>query len=220
MLRALAKYVLYSLLLWAACLSSASAESTLEQLLDGLKITRVSEFRYTETREMKLLNRPGLARGKLYVSPHRMVIEQTTPKQSVILIAANRLQYQEPARGIYFVKKLNNLLAAPGIGSFLGLLQAKMPLDQLQTQFLIEVEQQGGAWKIILIPRKQVDISRMEISGLVGRSADLLKLDYADGDVTTWALSLVAEGAAAREGLDAQLKLAEALTRPESSAER
>ena len=220
MLRGLANFILFSLLLWAACLSSASAESTLEQLLDGLKITEVSEFRYTETREMKLLNRASLARGKLYVSPQQMVIEQTTPKQSLVLIDANRLQYQESARGIYFVKKLNSPLTVPGIGSFLSLLQARMPLEQLQAQFLIELEQHKQAWKIILIPRNQVDIDRMEISGLTGQGADLLKLGYADGDVTTWALSLVAEGPTARESLGALLKLAEMLTPPEPSAER
>ena len=208
-----------SLLMWAAFVSSASAELTLKQLLDGLEITRVSEFRYTETREMKLLNHISVAEGRMYVSSERMAIEQTKPGQALILIAANRLQYLEPSRGIHFVKPLNGPLTVPGIGSFLGLLRAQMSLEQLQTQFLIELQQSEKHWKIILLPRELVDTGRMVISGLTGRGANLLELGYIDGDVTTWALSLVSEGPEAQQNMDALLKLAETLSQPDLTTE-
>ena len=208
------------LILWAVLLIPASAAETLEQLLEGLKITRVSEFRYTEAREMKLLNQARLAQGRMVVSPQRMAIEQITPKQTLVLIAADRLQYLEPARDIYFVKRLKGSLAASGMASFLGLLQARMSLEQLQAQFQLEVEQDGKTWKMILIPRQQKDIGRMEVSGLTGRGADLLKLVYVDGDLTSWALTLVAEGPVAEQNLDALLKRVEILIRSEPSAER
>ena len=211
--------MLISLLLWAAFVPSASAELTLKQLLDGLEITRVSEFRYTETREMKLLNQTSVAKGRMYVSPERMAIEQTKPGQALILIAANRLQYLEPSRGIHFVKPLNGPHTVPGIGSFLGLLRAQMSLEQLQTQFLIELQQSEKYWKIILLPREQVDTGRMVISGLTGRGANLLELGYIDGDVTTWALSLVSEGPEAQQNMDTLLKLAETLSQPDLTTE-
>ena len=154
------------------------------------------------------------------MSPEQMVISQDEPKQSIIVIRGNQLQYLEPARDIYFVKKLNNTLAMPGIGSFISLLQAQMSLEKLHEQFLVDLEQHGQVWKLVLTPRKQVDIDRMEISGSVGRGADQLKLGYVDGDFTTWALSLVSEGLAAQKKLDGLLKLIEVQTQLEPSPER
>jgi len=212
--------VLSFLLGWGVLIPVALAAENLEQIFAGFKTTRVSEMAYTEVRYMQLLAAPRKATGKMYISPGKILIAQTLPKQTIILLSGGTLLYVEPAEGVRYSKSMNGLFALPGIGEYLRILQGEASLEQVRAQYRLDLVPQNDGWMVRLTPRKPGDISQVNISGRATQGVSGLELIYADGDRTVWQMSPLLSGGPAQKKMDALVELARSFSRASPSLQR
>lgn len=205
----------------AWCLSfsySALAEETLSMVLDRLKVTQTNEFSYIETREIQLLTEPWQGEGRMFLSPEIMVIEQLTPKQSIVLLEDKSMLYVEPENKVRFAKKLEGAYALPGLGGFLQLLYGDHTPQTLEAEFNTVFTQQENRWHIVLSPKTEDVVRQMKMSGNVNKGADELTIKFTDGDATYWKMNLESSGAQTKIALDEIVQLANSV-KPQPTSE-
>jgi len=188
-----------------ACL----ANETLDTLLQRLHINETLQYRYQETRQLQLLAEPWQASGELFISPQQMVIAQHAPTSVTTLITADRLVHHDDEQAIHRRIKLERPFAVPGMEPFMQLLFGSANRDELQRQYRIDLTFTDGRWHLQLEPRATAagDITAMLLAGNKDRMADRLVLTHADGDQTSWQLTLLARGVSAERALQAMASL-------------
>ena len=199
-----------SLLLFALALLpvQATAQDTLDTVLERIRVQETRHFSYRETRSMALLAEPWQATGSMYTSPQQMVIAQQTPTPVFTLISADRMQHIDAGQNINRSLKLEQPFAVPGMEPFMLLLYGTTGHTELEQDYVISFDSGGQRWSLQLAPRQHVKdgIIRMQLSGDSDHGPDQLVLEQADGDQTEWQLSFLSQGETAGRELQQLLK--------------
>jgi hypothetical protein len=194
-----------SLLLFALTLLpvQVTAQDTLDNVLERIRVQETRHFSYRETRNMALLAEPWQATGNLYTSPQQMVIAQQTPTPALTLISSDRMQHVDAAQNLNRSLKLEQPFAVPGMEPFMLLLYGTNGHAELERDYVLGFNSTGQRWSLQLAPRQQGEnrIIRMHLSGDSDHGPDSLVLEHADGDRTEWQLSLVSQGETAGRAL-------------------
>ena len=179
--------------LYAVCLSCivsallpAHAQDTLEDVLQRLKISQATQFDYTQTRQLALLQSPWQALGELYLSPGKMIIAQQAPEKRYILITQDTLQYLDVGQNIYHRKKLKGFFAVPQMAIFVSLIFGEHSAASLREHYATEFSSDDASWTIRLTDENDDQVEAVEISGQNGSPANSLELFLNDGDKTSW----------------------------------
>jgi len=188
----------------------ATAQGTLDSVLERIRIQETRHFSYRETRHLQLLAAPWQATGDMYTSRQQMVIAQQAPTPVLTIISADRMQHIDPKQGINRSLKLEQPFAVPGMEPFLLLLYGATGHAELQRDYVISFDNAGQHWSLQLTPRQrsQHTVARMQLSGDHGHGPDRLVLEHGDGDRTEWRLSLRSQGATASRELQQMLEAA------------
>ena len=199
-----------SLLLFALTLLplQATAQDTLETVLERIRVQETRHFSYRETRTLQLLAEPWQASGEMYTSPQQMVIAQQTPTPVFTLISAERMQHIDTGQDINRSLKLEQPFAVPGMEPFMLLLYGAGGHTELEPDYVISFDSSGQRWSLQLVPRQKSEdgIIRMQLSGNSDHRPDHLMLEQADGDQTEWQLSLLSQGETAGRELQQLLE--------------
>jgi hypothetical protein len=185
----------------------AAAQDTLGNVLERLRVQETRHFSYRETRYLQLLAEPWQATGDMYISPQQMVIAQQSPKIVFTVITADRMLHIDAEQDINHSLKLEQPFAVPGMEPFMQLLYGATGYVKREQDFMISFDTAGQRWLLQLAPHQQTEhvIIRMQITGDSGHGPDRLVLEHADGDRIEWQLSLLSQGAAARQELQQTL---------------
>jgi hypothetical protein len=177
----------------------ATAQDTLTNVLERIRVQETRHFSYRETRTLQLLAEPWQASGDLYTSLQQMVIAQQAPTPVLTVISADRMQHIDAGQDINRSLKLEQPFAVPGMEPFMLLLYGVTGRTELEQDYVISFDSSGQRWSLQLAPRQPVEdgIIRMQLSGDSDHGPDRLVLEQADGDHTEWQLSLLSQGAAA-----------------------
>ena len=198
-----------SLLLFAMALipAHATAQDTLDTVLEHIRVQQTRHFSYRETRYLALLVEPWQASGDLYTSTQQMVIAQQSPQPVMTLISAERMQHIDAGQDINRSLTLEQPFAVPGMEPFMRLLYGTSSQAELEQDYAISLDSSGQRWSLQLAPRRHTEdgIIRMQLSGDSGHGPDRLVLEHADGDRTEWQLSLLSQGTAAERELQQTL---------------
>ena len=191
----------------ALALVSATAEDGFDDVLTRIHITQTLHLKYKETRHLELITAPWQATGDLYISRQQMVIAQKTPNSATTIITATRLQHYNEARRIDRSINLEQPFAVPGMEPLMQLLFQSLNSDALQQTHSITMKNKARRWSLELKPRHrtQIEIDRIQLSGLDSEWPDRLVFFYEDGDRTNWEMLLISRGATADDELHRQL---------------
>jgi hypothetical protein len=199
-----------SLLLFALALLpvQATAQDTLDTVLERIRVQETRHFSYRETRSMALLAEPWQATGSMYTSPQQMVIAQQTPTPVFTLISTDRMQHIDAGQNINRSLKLEQPFAVPGMEPFMLLLYGTTGHTELEQDYVISFDSSGQRWSLQLAPRQHTEagVIRMQLSGDSDHGPDHLMLEHADGDRREWQLTLRSQGEAAGRELQQTLQ--------------
>jgi hypothetical protein len=179
----------------------AASPDSLVDVLERMRIQETQHFRYREIRMMRMLVDPSKAMGDMYISPHRLVISQQSPRLTTTAISAERMLYIDDDQEIYRSLKLERPFAVPGMEPFMWLVFGSGGLADLEKEYKIEFNTGGQRWRLQLTPHNygEHDIARFWVSGNTGLGPDNLLLEYADGDRSEWQLLVQSRGGAAEQ---------------------
>jgi hypothetical protein len=136
-----------------------------------------------------------------------MVIAQKTPYLATTIITANRLQHYNEARRVDRSINLEQPFAVPGMEPLMQLLFQSLNTDALRQTHSITMKNKARRWSLELKPRHrtQIEIDRIQLSGLYSEWPDRLVFFYEDGDRTDWEMLLISRGTTADDELHRQL---------------
>ena len=184
------------------------AQDRLDGVLKRLKINQISQFNYTETRELKLLTSSWQGSGEIFLSPQRIVMAQQLPNESVLIITKAKIHYIDLKRNIHKLKKLDKPFDIPQLGMFLDLIYGEHTAKSLGEKYQTDFSSDSAHWQISLTPIGKNPINQMQIFGRTGFATNKLILLLDDGDQTTWELSLNQQGEAAEKNMHSIVNLA------------
>ena len=186
----------------------ATAQDTLTNVLERIRVQETRHFSYRETRTLQLLAEPWQASGDLYTSPQQMVIAQQAPTPVFTVISANRMQHIDAGQDINRSLKLEQPFAVPGMEPFMLLLYGTTGHSELEQDYVISFDSSGQRWFLQLAPRQHTEagVIRMQLSGDSDHGPDHLMLVHADGDRREWQLTLLSQGEAASRELQQTLQ--------------
>ena len=147
---------------------------------------------------MALFNRPWVATGDMFITAEGMTMIQQSPTQILTRITANTLEYYDVDRDVRRSMHLKQAFAVPGMAPFLQMLYLDKQQGQLSKYYTTAFSHDTHRWQLLLTPATATadKIMSVTLSGPTGRGPDLLKLEYTDGDLTEWRMTLLAEGQA------------------------
>lgn len=187
-------FLLLCFLIYPAA-SPVAAQDTLDQVLVMLKTTEISRYTYTEVREMALLQQPWQGAGVIFTAPDQVLIQQQTPKHTMVLISGDDMRYAEPERNIYLRKKLDESAMKSGPGAFLRFLSGNDTSTSLDENYATRFFTTEQGWILQLDLLDENAVESIEFKGAAGQGANQIRLDYRDGDSTVWRLKLTLQGA-------------------------
>ena len=162
----------------------ASAEFKLSELMQLLAAVPSARARFTETKDMALLNKPLVVTGRLvYVRPDRLERHVLTPNEERVVIAGSEVTVEDRARGR---SRTFSSAAHPALLALVESLRATLAGDlaALERHFAVTLEGQRDAWTLVLVPRDAQMIQaivRIRIGGVDG-SVRRIEIDEASGD--------------------------------------
>lgn len=181
-----------TLLLLISCLITpilAGAEPaawSLDSLMHALSSVEQRQARFSETRELSLLQQALTSKGTLsFQRPDTLIKQYDPPNGMRYQIDANRLLMRK-AGGEEMVIRLDN---APQLQAYIAALRAVLAGDmgQLQTFFELHLEGDRKAWQLTLTPKQPGlarQVMRIEIFGSAQEIEQFVVLEQA-GDRTT-----------------------------------
>ena len=180
----------------ALCAAQATAQDSLDDVLQRVRIQDNLYFSYRETRHLQLMMEPWLATGDMHLSPQQMVIAQHKPTIVTTVITRDQLTHDDSEKALHRTLTLEQPFAVPGMEPFMQLLYGTAGFSELEEDYEISFSATMDRWQLNLEPRWHInqDIARMQLSGDSNRGADHLVLLYKDTDRTEWQLSLVSQG--------------------------
>ncbi len=189
----------------------AAAQDTLDAVLARMHVKESLQFHYSETRHLAMLAKPWEASGDMYITPERMVIAQRSPAPSITDITRSRLLHIDPEHQVVRTMDLATPFGVQGLKPFLQLVYGDSGADALKNRYGTSFKATGQRWQLNLYRRfdRTAVISDVLLSGNDGEGADYLKLEFDDGDLTEYHLSLTARGDAAGQAMQHVLDQAE-----------
>ncbi|MEE9494098.1 MAG: hypothetical protein V3W04_12045 [Gammaproteobacteria bacterium] len=174
----------------------ANAADTFATVLERMQLKESQHFQYQETRHLALLTQPWVATGDMFITATGMVIVQHSPSSILTQITHDKLKYFDAERDIQRTIPLKKPFAVPGMAPFLQMLYLGKQQSRLEENYQTSFQLLKDRWILVLSPRQPGNdkIKAMTLSGSQGKGADLLKLEYIDGDLTHWQLSLLTQG--------------------------
>jgi len=185
----------------------AASPDTLGDVLERMRVKETRQYRYLETRVVRMLVEPWKATGEMFISPHHLVISQQFPKSTTTAISENMMLYIDNDQEIHRSLKLERPFAVPGMEPLMQLLFVSGGIADLEEEYKVDFDAEAQRWRLQLASRTydEHDIALFQVSGKTGQGPEVLLLEYADGDRSEWKLSVHSRGAAAEQELRREL---------------
>jgi len=163
-----ARRALAAVLAMAVWVPASAAEFSLEQLMQNLGRVRSSEGRFTERKQLSILETPLESSGTLtYRAPGTLEKRTLTPEQETLSLDNGELVLESATRGW---RKSFSLREHPVIWAFVESIRSTLAgdLPTLQRFYRVELEGRESEWQMTLRPREpamQAVIDEIRISG-------------------------------------------------------
>ena len=179
------------LLAAAHTLAVAAAEFTLPELMRELAEVPAAQARFTEIRDMSVLQKPLLLSGRLaYVRPGRIERHVLAPYDEKTVISGGRVTVENRSRN---TSRTFSLDSAPAAYALVESLRATLAgdLDALQRHYSVDLKGRRDDWILTLVPRDATVTSLVSSVTLAGSRARVLRFDVreAGGDRSTMTIS-------------------------------
>ena len=179
-----ARVVLVTLVLLSAPAWPAKDEWGLTDLMRNLKAVESSRARFSERKELALLNEPLESSGTLiYRAPGRLEKRTLTPERESLVLDQDTLVFENAERGW---KKSFGLREHPVIWAFVESIRSTLAGDlaTLQRFYSVKLEGDHSHWQLALVPREsdmKAVVDEILISG-GGTSISRIEIREAGGD--------------------------------------
>ncbi|MGR9072358.1 MAG: LolA family protein [Gammaproteobacteria bacterium] len=175
----------------------ASAEDTLESVLERMKPSSAVRIAYRETRYLELLAQPWNGSGYFYsLPPGVMIKEQYYPAREIMAADDGRLYYYDPVND---VRRRGEMEDGGPMALHLAAFKALIGGDGrlMEQLYRISFAARAETWEIALSPREKIDpVVDILISGPAGQGAERIVVRQGDGDRSEYRLSNDGEGKA------------------------
>lgn len=165
------------------------AEDTLPSLMKRMKSDSAVRIEYQEIRELDLMDQPWHGSGFMYsLPPDMMIREQLKPERVLMGVKANQLYYFDSENEIRHQGEMDeeNPLSL-NVAMFKALMIADETL--LHRLYKVDFSTSSQRWKMNLMPKQGSETGLdVIVSGLSGKSIDLIRIKQADGDVNEFLL--------------------------------
>ncbi|MDX8378029.1 MAG: outer membrane lipoprotein carrier protein LolA [Mariprofundales bacterium] len=165
------------------------AVENIDVIFSQLVVREPIKLAYEETHYMQLLDEPVKSSGYVYISATHFVLEQKKPHRRIM--ATNHLN-------MWIYDNINKVKRSRKISRFsnnntalgaLALIMRKGDSAKLKDHYKITLSEDKQVWALILEPIKdelRKQYSSITLQGQKGQRAELITIDYANGNHTAW----------------------------------
>ena len=169
----------------------AAAEWGVADLMRSMKAVESSKARFSERKELAILNEPLESSGTLiYRAPDRLEKHTLVPERASMVLEGDRLVLEDARRG---GRKSFALHEHPVVRAFVESIRSTLAgdLSTLQRFYSVELEGSEPAWRLVLRPREpemKAAVDEIRISG-GGTSIARIEIREAGGDRSVMTIS-------------------------------